>query len=52
VKALRDRTPLRRDLQYFFELCDGVIPALMSNRIDCATAEDALRRASMPYSDM
>ena len=36
VKALQDRTLLRPDLQDVFELCDGVILTLMSNRIDCA----------------
>jgi len=36
VKALQDKTLLRPDLQDVFELCDGVILTLMSNRIDCA----------------
>jgi hypothetical protein len=36
VKALQDKTLLRPDLQDVFELCDGVILTLISNRIDCA----------------
>lgn len=36
VKALRDRCLLRPDLQDVFDLCDGVVLTLMSNRLDCA----------------
>ena len=36
VRALRDRTLLRPDLQDVFELCDGVLLALTSGRIDVA----------------
>lgn len=39
VRALRDRTLLRPDLRDVFELCDGVILTLMSNRIDCAVVQ-------------
>jgi hypothetical protein len=36
VRALRDHCLLRPDLIDVFQLCDGVILTLMSNRIDCA----------------
>ena len=36
VRALRDRTLLRPDLQDVFDLCDGVLLSLTSGRIDVA----------------
>ncbi len=36
VRALRDRTLLRPDLQDVFGLCDGVLLSLTNGRIDVA----------------
>lgn len=36
VRALRDRTLLRPDLQDVFEFCDGVLFSVMAGRIEVA----------------